>query len=65
MVVPEIIIAIFNLIRYTYVRPDDRAYGLKNADGSWSGMVGQVYREVSVETITITVYVPYHTYLYI
>ncbi|XP_071524182.1 uncharacterized protein [Panulirus ornatus] len=30
---------------YTYVRSPDREWGIKKADGSWSGMVGMVTRE--------------------
>ncbi|XP_071540856.1 uncharacterized protein [Panulirus ornatus] len=33
---------------YTFVRPPDGKWGTKEADGSWSGMVGMVGRKVSV-----------------
>ncbi|XP_071526983.1 LOW QUALITY PROTEIN: probable glutamate receptor [Panulirus ornatus] len=30
---------------YSYVRPDDRSWGARLEDGSWSGMVGMVVRQ--------------------
>nr|XP_045587458.1 glutamate receptor ionotropic, kainate 4-like [Procambarus clarkii] len=30
---------------YIYLRPADRSWGIKRADGSWSGMVGMVTRQ--------------------
>lgn len=32
---------------YTLKRPPDGAWGVKQADGSWTGMVGMVNRKVS------------------
>ncbi|XP_071540830.1 uncharacterized protein [Panulirus ornatus] len=39
------------LTRYTFVRPPDGKWGTKEADGSWTGMVGMVGRKTDIDRL--------------
>ena len=39
----------FSFDSYEYVVPDDRQFGVKAANGSWTGIIGLLMRNVSLE----------------
>ena len=53
-----------NCSRYSLKLPDDGHWGSVKADGSWSGMVGEVARYVSVRRNYLTFVVPNFDPLY-